>query len=78
MSGILWMQAVRGAWTSYVKKMNQSMKPYRMETYLGQEIDMGMKLEEFAESVFIEGFVAGEKYAKSFKVGAKKFEPELN
>jgi hypothetical protein len=39
---------------------------------------MGMKLEEFAESVFIEGFVAGEKYAKSFKVGAHKCEVELN
>jgi hypothetical protein len=78
MSRIMWMQAVRGSWTSYVKKMNQRMNPHKMETYLSQEIDMGMKLEEFAESVFIEGFVAGEKYAKSFKVGAHKCEVELN
>ncbi|HWQ25717.1 MAG TPA: hypothetical protein VN367_02940 [Chlorobaculum sp.] len=78
MSRILWLQAVRGAWTSYVKKMNQSMNPHKMETYLSQEIDMGMKLEEFAESVFIAGFVEGEKYARSFKVGVHKCEPELN
>ncbi|NTU59054.1 MAG: hypothetical protein HGB00_09115 [Chlorobiaceae bacterium] len=78
MSRILWMQAMRGAWTSYVKKMNKNMKPDKFDRYLNQEIDMGMKLEEFAESVFIQGFVAGEKYAKSFTIGTKKCEPELN
>ncbi|MEI6846547.1 MAG: hypothetical protein WCK32_00685 [Chlorobiaceae bacterium] len=78
MSRILWMLVVKKAWTSYVKRMNQSMKPHKIETYLSQEIDLGMKLEEFAEIIFIEGFVAGEKYAKSFVKGPKMCEPELN
>lgn len=42
------LQAVRSAWTSYIRKM---------------------KLEEFGEMVFIEGFVAGEKCAKRLMVG---------
>jgi hypothetical protein len=78
MSRILWMQAVKGAWTSYVRKMNKSMKPYKMENYLCQEIDMGMTLEEFAEIVFIEGFVAGEKYGRTLTIGSRKCEHKLN
>jgi len=78
MSRILWMQAVKGAWNSYVKRMNNSMKPYRMENYLIQEISMGMTLEEFAEIVFIEGFVSGEKYSRSVMTGNRKCEHKLN
>ncbi len=54
------------------------MKPYRMENYLSQEISMGMTLEEFAEIVFIEGFVSGEKYSRSVMNGNRKCEPKLN
>ena len=63
MLNIIWMQAVKVAWSSYIRKMNKSMKSKKMENYLSQNIDMGMTLNEFAEMVFIEGFVAGEKYA---------------
>jgi len=78
MSRILWMQAVKGAWNSYVKRMNKRMEPYRMENYLSQEISMGMTLEEFAEIVFIEGFVSGEKYSQSVMTGNRQCEPKLN
>jgi hypothetical protein len=78
MSRILWMQAVKGAWNTYVRKMNKSMKPYKMENYLSQEISMGMTLEEFAEIVFIEGFVAGEKYSRSTMMGSRTCESKLN
>ena len=78
MSKILWMQAVRNAWVSYLRKMNRHMMPDNMESYLSQEIDMGMKLEEFAEIVFMEGFAAGEKYAKTFMVGNLPCTPKLN
>lgn len=78
MSKILWLQACRGAWVSYVKKMNKRMKPRNMESYLSQEIEMGMKLEEFAEIIFMEGFAAGEKYSKSCIIGVRKCEPNLN
>jgi len=54
------------------------MKPYRMENYLSQEISMGMTLEEFAEIVFIEGFVSGEKYSQSVMTGNRQCEPKLN
>ncbi|TLU81917.1 MAG: hypothetical protein FDX21_10165 [Chlorobium sp.] len=66
---ILWLQAVRGAWISYIRKMNNCIDSEKIESYLSQKIDMGMTLEEFAEMVFIEGFVAGEKYAKTLMVG---------
>jgi hypothetical protein len=49
-----------------------------MESYLSQEIDMGMKLEEFAEIIFMAGFAAGEKYAKSSIMGLRKCESNLN
>jgi hypothetical protein len=78
MSRILWIQAVKGAWTSYLKKMNDQMKPDKIERYLNQELNMGMTLDEFAESVFIEGFVAGEKHARSFMLGTRTCEAELN
>ena len=54
------------------------MKPYKMESYLSQEVSMGMTLEEFAEIVFIEGFVAGEKYNRSVLMGSPKCDPKLN
>jgi len=66
---ILWLQAVKVAWTLYIRKMNTSIQPERMDSYLGQKLDMGMTLEEFAEMVFIEGFAAGEKYSKSLACG---------
>ena len=49
--------------------MNNCIDSEKIESYLSQKIDMGMTLEEFAEMVFIEGFVAGEKYAKTLMVG---------
>jgi hypothetical protein len=78
MSKILWMQEVQKAWFSYVNKMNRHMKPRNLESYLTQEIDMGMKLEEFAEVVFIEGFAAGEKYAKSCDMAGSRCQANLN
>lgn len=78
MSKMLLVQAVRKAWLSYVRKMDKSMKPYKMESYLGQEIEMGMKLEEFAEIVFMEGFIAGEKHAGTLRLGSRKYNTNLN
>lgn len=49
-----------------------------MHSYLGQKIDLDMTLEEFGEMVFIEGFVAGEKYAKRLIIGSEKQEMRLN
>jgi len=72
------MQAVRGAWNSYISKMSNSMKPHDMEYYLNQKIDMGMTLEEFSENVFTEGFVAGEKHAGTLQIGHRKCNPKLN
>ncbi len=62
---MLWLQAVKGAWSSYIRRMNNNIKPQRLDVYLSQKIDMGMTLEEFGEMVFIEGFAAGEKYSKT-------------
>jgi hypothetical protein len=80
MSKLLWIQAVRQSWLSYIRRMNERVKPYRMELYLNQQIDMGMKLEEFAEIVFMEGFIAGEKHAGTFNVGSgtRKMNQHLN
>ena len=49
-----------------------------MNSYLSQKIDLDMTLEEFGEMVFIEGFAAGEKYAKRLMVGNEKEEVRLN
>lgn len=78
MSRIMLLQAVTEAWRSYLKKMNRKMKPYSFDKYLEQELEMGMKLSEFAEIVYIEGFTAGEKHAKAFMVGNKRCQPHLN
>lgn len=78
MSRALWLQAVRRAWISYVRKMNNFMKPYGMERYLRQDLDMGMKLDEFAEAVFMEGFAAGEKHARVFMAGNRTCDATLN
>ena len=56
--------------------MNKCMNPERIDDYLSQKIDMDMTLEEFAEMVFIEGFVAGEKYSRTLMPG--KGEHQLN
>lgn len=45
--------AMQQAWVGYIRKINGCMKSDRM-------IEMGMKLEEFAEIVFMAGFSAGE------------------
>lgn len=74
----LWLQAVRSGWTSYIRKMNKGTKARSMQSYLSQKIDLDMTLEEFGEMVFIEGFVAGEKYAKRLMVGNEKQEVKLN
>ena len=78
MSTILWLHAVKEAWRAYLVNMNRRITPASMERYLEQELDMGMKLDEFAEAIFIAGFSAGEKYAKGFMVGSEKFEMKLN
>lgn len=54
------------------------MKPDTMESYLSQNTCLDMTLGEFAEIVFIEGFVAGEKYARSLVLGNSEREPRLN
>ena len=69
---MFWIQAVKGAWHSYLSKMNKMVLPKNMDSYLSQKIDLGMTLEEFAEIVFIEGFVAGEKYSKELILGHGK------
>ena len=73
-----WLQAVRSAWTSYIGRISKCTKMKNMHSYLGQKTDMDMTLEEFGEMVFIEGFVAGEKYAKRLMVGNEKTEVRLN
>ena len=78
MSTILWLHSVKEAWRAYLVNMNRKITPASMERYLEQELDMGMKLDEFAEAIFIAGFSAGEKYAKGFMVGSEKFEMKLN
>ena len=75
---ILWLQAVKGAWTAYVSKINNSIRPHNMDSYLSQRIDMGMTLEEFGEMVFIEGFVAGEKYTQASMPGTGARDANLN
>jgi hypothetical protein len=78
MSTIVWLHSVKDAWRSYLKNMNRKIAPSTMERYLEQELDMGMKLDEFAEAIFIAGFSAGEKYANSVMVDRKNFEMKLN
>jgi hypothetical protein len=75
---ILWLDAVKVAWDSYINKINRIIKPQTMDSYLNQQINMGLTLEEFAEMVFIEGFVAGENYTKALMHGNEKREPSIN
>jgi hypothetical protein len=77
-SRILWMQAVKGAWNAYIERMSSILMHSKMESYLSQKIDMGMTLEEFAENIFIAGFVAGEKHNINYMLGNQKCEPNLN
>ncbi|TCD48498.1 hypothetical protein E0L29_01015 [Chlorobium sp. N1] len=60
----LWLNAVKSAWKSYIKKIERCSTEKRFSEYLKQRLDMDMTLEEFAEMVFIEGFTAGEHYAR--------------
>ncbi len=78
MSTILWLHAVKESWSSYLKNMNKKIVPHTMEQYLEQELDMGMKLDEFAEAIFIAGFSAGEKHAKSVTINNQNLELKLN
>ncbi|NTV60499.1 MAG: hypothetical protein HGA77_04250 [Chlorobiaceae bacterium] len=78
MPGILWLQAVRKAWTSYIGRMNAIIQPKSMESYLLQKIEPGITLEEFAESVFIAGFSAGEKYNETMFGEKADLEQRLN
>ncbi|ASQ90156.1 hypothetical protein CHL67_03720 [Prosthecochloris sp. GSB1] len=75
---LLWMQAVRSAWASYIRRLDMCSKEQNMHSHLAQKIDMDMTLEEFGEMVFIEGFVAGEKYTKKAILGSEKREITLN
>ncbi|WP_156778055.1 hypothetical protein [Chlorobium ferrooxidans] len=75
---LLWMGAVKEAWDSYIRKLNRDIMPQRMDIHLSQQITMGGTLEEFAEMVFIEGFAAGEKHAKSLISSRGKHEPSIN
>ncbi|NTW69082.1 MAG: hypothetical protein HGB23_04460 [Chlorobiaceae bacterium] len=74
----LWLGAVKEAWDSYMKKLNRSIRPQRMDIHLSQQITIGVTLEEFAEMVFIEGFAAGEKYANALSSSSEKHEPSIN
>lgn len=74
----IWIQAVKAAWNSYVKKLNKNMKPETMDRYFNQKIDMGITLEEFAEMIFIEGFVAGELYNRTMMLEPLNPEPRHN
>ena len=75
---LLWTQAVRLAWTAYIRKMSKCTNTESVQGFLGQKIDKDMTLEEFGEMVFIEGFVAGEKYARRSILGSEKKEVTLN
>ncbi|NTW09962.1 MAG: hypothetical protein HGA26_01235 [Chlorobiaceae bacterium] len=78
MPGILWLQAVKTAWESYIGRLNEIMQPKSMENYLLQKIEPGITLEEFAESVFIAGFNAGEKYNRTLFRENAEIEQRLN
>jgi hypothetical protein len=76
---MLWLQAVKLAWGSYIGRMNKQLIPsHSLTPYLQQQTEMGMTLEEFGEMVFIEGFSAGEKYSKSLTFDKSKHESCCN
>jgi hypothetical protein len=74
----LWLDAVRVAWASYICRINRSITPQTMDGYLSQRINMGLTLGEFAEMVFIEGFVAGENHTKGLMHSNGKLEANSN
>lgn len=78
MPGIIWLQAVRTAWKAYICTMNKIMRPKDMESYLCQNIEPGISLEEFAESVFIAGFTAGENYNRNLFIEGMEHEHRMN
>lgn len=78
MSKTLWLQTIRIAWISYLRKVGRHMKPQKLDRYLGQTIDLGMTLEEFAENIFIAGFTAGEEYSRYSREGQLGNTAKLN
>ncbi|NTW55793.1 MAG: hypothetical protein HGB20_01960 [Chlorobiaceae bacterium] len=78
MADILWVEAVRKAWSCYIDRMNSIIQAKSMETYLMQTIEPGITLEEFAESVFIAGFIAGEKFSRNQVAAGSDLESRLN
>lgn len=60
----LWLNAVKSAWVSYIKQIDEcSSAEKNFSDYLQQKLDLDMTLEEFSEMIFIQGFSAGEQYA---------------
>jgi len=64
----LWLQAVQAAWKSYLKKIDSCSAGKELQEHLSQKLDLDMTLEEFGEMIFIEGFSAGEQYARKLSV----------
>jgi hypothetical protein len=75
---ILWLQAVKSAWSAYIDKIDCHTRPDRMHDVLDQKTGLDITLEEFGEMVFIEGFAAGEKYARHLMVGCENKKARLN
>lgn len=60
----LWLNAVKSAWKGYIKKIDRCQSEKKFSDYLKQRIELDMTLEEFGEMIFIEGFSAGEQFAR--------------
>ena len=61
----LWLHAVKAAYKNYIMQIEQCSTDKLFSDYLKQKLDLDMTLEEFSEIVFIQGFAAGEKYARN-------------
>jgi hypothetical protein len=64
----LWINAVKSAWTGYIRRIDKCQAEKKFSDYLKQRIDLDMTLEEFGEMVFIAGFTAGEQYSGKLTV----------
>lgn len=74
----LWLHAVKSAWFSYIKQIDDcSPANKQFSDYLQQKLDLDMTLEEFGEMVFIQGFSAGEQYAHKLPL-PKSRQVEMN
>jgi hypothetical protein len=60
----LWLNAVKSSYRSYIKQIEKCSTDKKFSDYLKQKLDLDMTLEEFSEMVFIQGFAAGEQYAR--------------